>query len=78
MNKAFPSPHPSLIAFVQIIEERARDRVGSLERKMRENNDIPPQKKVNIPEISASHCRFRPSFLFKINIYYFKICLFTF
>ena len=39
-NEAFPSSYPSLITCAQTMKERARDRVRSIERKIRENNNV--------------------------------------
>ena len=58
MNEAFPTPHPNLIAFVQTMEERSRDRVDGLERLRRENNNEAPQEDVSIPEIPVSYYSF--------------------
>ena len=60
MNEQFPNPHPSLIGFVQTMEERARDKQKDLEKKRRENFSAPPQENCNIPEIPDSPFGFKP------------------
>ena len=60
MNEQFSNHHPSLIGFVQTMEERARDKQKDLERKWKGDVRTPPQENCNIPEIPESHIYFKP------------------
>ena len=63
MNDLFPSPHPSLLVFIEKIKKEADDQIFRLEN-LNVNHELPPMyAKTYIPKLPPEYKSFDPNAL---------------